>query len=103
ADALATSKGTLADALGDLELRGLSTRDLETLHSLDPAIGRLGELAASRRDPASEGDAIATRIQGLEQRQELINFHTRQEISGKIAALEEGILSRLSESARLQG
>lgn len=102
-DALATSKGTLADALGDLELRGLSTRDLETLHSLDPAIGRLGELAASRRDPAREGGAIATRIQGLEQRQELINFHTRQEISGKIAALEEGILSRLSESARLQG
>lgn len=99
--ALMISKGTLADAFGDFQLRGLSTRDLEKLHALDPALGRLGELAALRRDLPQEDSATAIRIQGLEQRQELIGFHTRQEISARIAALEEGILSRLAESLRL--
>lgn len=92
-EALAASKGTLGDALDDFQLRDLSVRDLEKLYPFDSSIGRLGALAALRRDPLQEDSATANRLLALEQRQEQIGFHTRHEVLERIAALEESILS----------
>lgn len=93
ADVLAAANGTLADVLADFQLRDLSVRDLEKLYPHDPSIGRLGELAALRRQPLQEDSATAAGLRALEQRQEQIGFHTRHEVLERISMLEERILS----------
>lgn len=101
-EALASSRGTLADAFSDHQLRDLSLRDLRKLHALDPSIGRLGELAVLAQDPVQADTATAASIKELGQRQELIGFHTRQELAASITALEARLVAQAEDSGRVR-
>lgn len=96
---MANATATLADAVIEAQLPRLSLSDLAELSLVDPALERIGQLAAVSLKAGEAGSALATRFDNLELRQEQIGYNTRHEISQLVTQLVGDVRERIDGAA----